>query len=681
MIGVLIVAAIIIGVGTFFMIIKMYRKVRQGMALVRNGVGGSKVTFSGMLVVPVLHQSELIDISVKRIEIERSGEDGLICADNVRADIEVAFFVRVNKTVDDVLKVAQSIGCARASDHQALIELFDAKFSEALKTVGKQFDFVDLYNSRERFKSEILQIIGTDLNGYVLDDAAIDYLEQTPLSSLSPNNILDSQGIKKITKITAQQAILANEIKREKEKTITQQDVVAQEAILELNRQLAESQEKQKREIASITAREVATARKVEQEEKWKSEQARIETEEQVQVALENKNRQIIVARKSKEKTEAVESERLEKDRMLEANERERVVFLARIEKEKAIETEKRNIQEVIRERVAVEKDVVTEEEKIKDTRAFATADREKKVSVTHAEMLAEKAKVQEVKSAEAKKEAAQFKAGQLVIEAEADQTAAMKNSEAMKTLAEAKAKEEAVIGMAEVQVMEAKATALEKQGSAEANVLELKALAEAKGVQAMAVAHEKKGFVEANIMAKKYSAEAEGIKEKAEAMKKFDAVGRQHEEFKLRLNMDKDIQLAQIHIQKEIAFAQAEIVTEGLKSARIDIVGGETTFFDNLIKSITQGKAVDRMVESSHVLTDVKETFFGDDPSQFRERVHRFVEKFGMTSQDLKNLTVSALIAKLMTLATDNETKSLLVQMENFIAENSLGDQPADRI
>ena len=92
----------------------------------------------------------------------------------------MAFFVRVNKTVQDVMQVAQLLGCDRASRESALVELFDAKFSEALKTVGKQFDFVDLYNSRERFKEEILNIIGTDLNGYVLDDAAIDYLEQTP---------------------------------------------------------------------------------------------------------------------------------------------------------------------------------------------------------------------------------------------------------------------------------------------------------------------------------------------------------------------------------------------------------------------------------------------------------------------------------------------------------------------
>ena len=43
-----------------------------------------------------------MDISVKTLEIDRRGKEGLICADNIRADIKVAFFVRVNPTADDV---------------------------------------------------------------------------------------------------------------------------------------------------------------------------------------------------------------------------------------------------------------------------------------------------------------------------------------------------------------------------------------------------------------------------------------------------------------------------------------------------------------------------------------------------------------------------------------------------
>src|SRR4030095_12398729 len=85
-----------------------YRKVEQGKALVRNGMGGTKVSFAGIAVYPIVHRSETIAISVKRVESDRNGKNGLICMDNMRADIKVAFFVRVNQTPEDVLRVAQA---------------------------------------------------------------------------------------------------------------------------------------------------------------------------------------------------------------------------------------------------------------------------------------------------------------------------------------------------------------------------------------------------------------------------------------------------------------------------------------------------------------------------------------------------------------------------------------------
>ena len=135
---------VVIVMGFLALLVKCYRKVSQGEALIRNGVGGTQVSFSGKLVIPILHKGEYMDISVKRIEIDRHGSQGLICKDNLRADIKVAFFVRVNNTVEDVKKVAQALGCKRASDEQALYDLFDAKFSEALKSVGKFFDFAEV---------------------------------------------------------------------------------------------------------------------------------------------------------------------------------------------------------------------------------------------------------------------------------------------------------------------------------------------------------------------------------------------------------------------------------------------------------------------------------------------------------------------------------------------------------
>ncbi len=662
-------AGIFLGILVLFS--RFFRKVQQGQAIVRNGIGGTKVSFNGMLVIPVAHQAEFMDISVKRVEIERRGTEGLICKDNIRADIKVAFFVRVSKTNEDVLRVAQSIGCQRASSVDTIRTLFDAKFSEALKTVGKRFDFVQLYNERDHFKEEILKVIGTDLNGFTLDDCAIDFLEQTQLENLDPQNILDAEGIKKITELTATQAKLANHIQRDKEKVIKQQDVQAREAILELERQLSETEAKQKRDVESVQAREGAETIKVQEEERLKAERARIAAEEEIAVATENKDRQILVALRNKERTDAIELERVERDRMLEQIERERVTAIKGIEKEKAVEVEKKNIQEVIKERVALEKTVVVEQQKIKDTEAFATADREKQVALTLAEKAAQEQLIQKIKEAEAAKEAARLKAEEEAF----NQT---KAAEAAKEAAELRAQE--ILTMAE-----AKREAAGRESEAEKLLAEATAattaapgLGEAKVQLAKAEASQKQGQVDAEVKQLMLAAEADGIRNKAEAMKLLEEAGREHEEFKLNLDKEKAVALRQIDIQKDIAEAQAGVLGEAMKSAKIEIVGGESQFFDKITQAIGNGRAVDRLVANSQVLSDVKETFFNGDPDYFKGQVRGLVDQFGVGSEDLKNLTVAALLGKLMGLGPDSATLGKLQSLVGAAARFNLADQPA---
>lgn len=632
--------------GLIFWVLSMYKKTVQGIVILRTGYGGTKVFFNAGIVIPVIHRQENMDISVKKLEISREGKDGLICKDNMRADIQVAFFIRVNKSVDDIVNVAQTIGCQRASDISTLRELFEAKFSEALKTVGKKFDFTELYEARSEFRNEILNIIGTDLNGYVLDDCAIDYLEQTSLNHLNKDNILDAEGIKKITELTANQNIKANLVRRDEEKTIKKQDVEAREAILELEKQLAEKEESQKREIENIKARENAEILKVAEEERLKHETVRIATEERLQIAEENKQRQVVIAAKNKERADLVETERVQKDRLLEATERERVVALAEIEKEKAVELEKKNIQDVIRERLVKEKTVVEEQQTIFDVEALKVAERDKQVKIIAASKEAEERLIAETKAAEARKLAAEKDAQKYVIEAQAKRDAAEKEAEARKIIADAQAKEEATVGLSEAQVMHAKAEAQERQGVVEATIIEKKA-----------EANKKDGLAQAEVIKEKALAEAAGITEKAEAMKKLNDAGKDHEEFRLRLAKEKEVELAQIAIQKDIADAQAHVLAEAFKTANIDIVGGDNTFFDNVIKQITAGKGIDKFIQHSENAQLVKEALLSnDEEGNLVGKVMQIVEKYKISSEDIKNLSIASLIFKLKDIANKNE-------------------------
>jgi len=320
---------------------------------------------------------------------------------------------------------------------------------------------------------------------------------------------------------------------------------------------------------------------------------------------------------------------------MLEEIERKRVTELKAIEAEKAVEVQKKEIQDVIRERVAVEKTVVEEQQRIKDTEEFATADREKQVTVTLAEAKAEEQLIAQIKEAEAQKEAAQLKADEeaytVTVEAEASRKAAEKTAEERVILAEAEL------------------SASEKEANA------MKMVAEAVAKEAAA-----EGLGEADVMRAKGDADAEAIEKKAAAMKLFEEAGQEHEEFKLELQKEKEVELAEIDVNRQVAEQQAVVVGEALKSAKIDIVGGETEFFDRITGAITQGKVVDRAVGNSEVLSDVKETFFNGDPEYFKGQLATWIDDFGVSSEDLKNLSVSALLGKLAGSAKGEERQKI---------------------
>jgi flotillin len=297
------------------------------------------------------------------------------------------------------------------------------------------------------------------------------------------------------------------------------------------------------------------------------------------------------------------------------------------------------------------------EQQKMKDTEAFATADREKQVALTLAEMAAQEQLIQKIKEAEAAKQAAQLAAEQaaftaikaaeaakqaaelhaqeLLTLAEAKQEAALKDAAAVKSMAEGTTASSAAVGLGEAQVLLARAEAAQRQGTVDAEVAQLK-----------------------------LAAEADGITKKAQAMKLLEDAGRAHEEFKLNLDKEKAVALAEINIQKDIAAAQASVVGEAMKSAKIEIVGGESQFFDKITSAIGTARSIDRMVEGSRTLTDVKETFFNGDPEYFKAQLKTVVDQFGLTAEDAKNLTLSALFAKLIGLNPDTATLTKLTSL-----------------
>jgi uncharacterized membrane protein YqiK len=642
-------AVVLVGVGgvlvlgILVLIARTWRQVDQGRAMIVNKMGTEpKVTFTGAIVLPIVNRAEVMDLSVKTIHVARRGKDGLICMDNIRADINVTFFVRVNKTADDVLRVAQQIGCIRASQQATLEELFSAKFSEALKTVGKQMEFEQLYTQRNVFKDRIIEVIGTDLHGYVLNDTAIDYLEQTPIEVLDPSNVLDSLGIKKITEITTTANIDTNFLKQRERMELGKQNLTGDEAVFRFEQQRAEAEAKKNKEIAIATAREDNEAQRFRLEEEKRTHVDRQRADETIQMAEQAKLRSVQVSEQGRIREVEVEKVRVAKAHDLEEVGRRRDVELGAIDMNKAVETEKRSIADIIRARIAVDKTVAVEEEAIKDLRADAEAKRHKSVAITAAEAAAQEIFIKDIKKAEAEQQVAQATAKKQLILAEASMEASDKDARAAIRRSEGTQAEAAAAGLAQVRVKEADALAIEKVGLAEARVRDAqiqvtdregtilaenvrrRAMAEAAGREAEAVAIEKTGIAtavgvrerllaevsakeaEAGAIEKRMLAEARGLAEKAAAMRSLEGMPREHEEFRLRLEADRQIAIEQIKARILMAEHQAKVMGEAMGKADIKIIGGDGQFFDRFVKAVSLGSSIDGVFENSSVVKQV---------------------------------------------------------------------------
>ncbi len=627
------IVAILLGVAGLFK--AFYRKVDQGVALIVNDMSSTpKVHFTGALIIPVLYRAELMRISLITLQIDRRGKEGLICRDNMRADIAVAFYLRVNETQADVLRVAKAIGADRASDKHAVDELFNAKFSEALKTVGKKFDFTELFEKRQEFRDEIIAVIGNDLNGYVLEDVAIDYLEQTPKSLLDQFNILDAQGIRKITELTAAQNVVTNELEQNEKLAITKKNVEAREALLALERQQAEAEARQKREIETIRAREEAETAKVQEEQRQLSENARIEAQQVIDIREQNRMREVEVAEQNRQRAVAIEAERVERARQLEQVTTDREVQLQGVERDKVVEQGKMDVANITRERISIDKTVAQEEERIKEVREVSEADRQKQVLILEAEAKAQESLVREVKEAQARETASKHRAVELTTLAQAEHEAAGKQAEAKRLLADAFRAEQAAPGLAEAQVREASALAIEKVGIAEARVIEAKAEANlkqgsnearvlAETLQAQAQGEEKMGLAratateslgnaEAGVVQKKLLAEAEGLVRKFEAIASLSDQARGHEEFRMMLDNSLKQALASIEAGKEVSRENANVIASALRNADIDLVGGDGGMFENLIKAVSLGKSIEGFAGKSPIVQDLMQRYLG---------------------------------------------------------------------
>ena len=102
--------------------------------------------------------------------------------------------------------------------------------------------------------------------------------------------------------------------------------------------------------------------------------------------------------------------------------------------------------------------------------------------------------------------------------------------------------------------------------------------------------------------------------------------------------------------------------------------------FYENILGAITKGKSVDSFVNNSEVVKGVQQALLnGNGHGTLGEKIKKMVGQFGLTSEDVKNLTISALLFKMLNLTADDSVKDVLNDLIKSAKKDGVADKKAN--
>jgi hypothetical protein len=130
---------------------------------------------------------------------------------------------------------------------------------------------------------------------------------------------------------------------------------------------------------------------------------------------------------------------------------------------------------------------------------------------------------------------------------------------------------------------------------------------------------------------------------------------------------------LAEINVRKEVAAAQASVLSEAFKSSEIRILGGDGAFFDRFVQAASMGQTIDGLVNNSETVKSLAKDYLAGDKNLVEE-VGTMVSNVASSGENLRDLSLSALLAKMAAGAdesTQSKIKGLMEQVQKLGLED----------
>lgn len=413
---------------------KLYQRASKETAYVRTGLGGQSIVMDGgSIVLPVVHEIIPVNMNTLRLEVRRTDQQALITRDRMRVDVQAEFYVRVQPTEESIANAAQTLG-RRTMHPDALKELIEGKFVDALRSVAAEMAMEELHEKRVDFVQKVQIAVSEDLlkNGLELESVSLTGLDQTSLEHLNPENAFDAQGLTLLTQQIEMRKKERNDIEQDTMVKIKQKNLEAERLKLEITKQEEGARFEQQREIEysrleqerEVEVRRAAQNAEIKRERAQKEQEAEdvaIFTKQQIAQAniisertIEEDliQKELYLKEKEIAKTRAIEVSDIERLKAVELSEQDRAIAIA--ERSKAQSEAKTQADIALAEAVRAEESVITAREQ-------EQAERQKQVELIKANKEAEKNAIGITVAAEAEKQAAEDHALAVKIKAQGE--------------------------------------------------------------------------------------------------------------------------------------------------------------------------------------------------------------------------------------------------------------------
>lgn len=427
-IAVIILLAIVVAVAVY-LLHWLYRHSSKDLSFVRTGWGGEKVVMGGgAFVLPIVHDVVDVSMNTLRIEVRRVGEKALITRNRMRIEVVVEFFVRVIPTPESIAAAARTLG-SRTLDPEKLRDLVQGRFVDAMGAVAARMTMEEIHESRSDYVRGVRELVAHTLtdNGLELEAVSLTNVDQADMKMFNPSNAFDAEGLTRLTEEIETRKKKRNDIEQDTQIAIRTKNLESEKLSLAIEQESEYARIGQERDIAMRRAQQRAEIAREKTERDRDIEEAQIRTREELDRSRTKQESAIEAERLLR--GQEIQALEIQRRRTLELEEQERIIAIA--EKSRA-QYEAQTAAETARAQS------VEAAERVNTVRDKEIAERRKLIDLVEASQQAERDAIKVTVGAAAELKAAGDRAQAQVAAAEAAKVRYEIDSEGRRKLNEA---------------------------------------------------------------------------------------------------------------------------------------------------------------------------------------------------------------------------------------------------